>query len=116
MFLQEINPNNVLWHPKSESDFNGLAVIKHNPTDWELVMQKLDYSKGYFLIEVSDYTCKLIYFNGDVADYVDDYQKAGITEDELEQYIIKVCRLDMIGWYPITVDMRDKLIKYYFLR
>jgi hypothetical protein len=104
----------VLWQPKSDKDFNGLAVIKHTNTDWELVMQKLDYSKGYFLIEVSNYTCKLIFFNGDRADYVEDYTNAGLTEDDLELYICKVASLGLDGWYPISVGMRDKLMKYFF--
>jgi hypothetical protein len=92
MFLNQIDPKKVEWHALAKP--NDIVIVKVTPLDWELSydVQRF-YGHGFFFIEICNYECRLIYFDGDIFEYVEDAEKAGITIDMLEQYIIETGNL-----------------------
>ena len=75
-------------------------------------MQKFS-GDGYFFIEVCNYECRLVYFDDEIVEYIEDAERAGITTDEMEEYIIETGNLTLSGWHPISSWMLNKLLHFF---
>lgn len=120
MLLCQINPKNIIWDGAPQNDPRGVSLTLFKTLDWKFSFlnkpynePKFNNSSVYFFIDVCNYECKLACFIGNDVDFINDPEVAGISQWDIERYIIQNASLSLPGWYPISKYIQKKL-KHYF--